>query len=233
MKKYSIFDIIKIALLAAIIVILLIINNNMRIIGHQIVSKFTKENTTLSQKATITKGKGILIGDSNAKLTVTAFIDYECVFCKRFMSEVYPSLVDEYISSGIINIEFRNLPLEMHEHSLFLAKTAVCAEKFGHYADFQNIIFKNQEKINPQYVKRVIFNLKIDAKKYNQCIEDSVIAQKIDFDKSECLKNKISGTPCFVINGNVYMGLIPYKDFKEIIKKELNPKTKENSNTCH
>lgn len=230
--KNRIIEYIKIGILIGIFVVMLIINHNLRIFGHRIMSLSKQtEQINAPQKIELSKSKGVFVGDIPPCLTITAYIDYECVFCKRFMDEVFPLIRTNYINTGKVSIEFRNLPLEMHEHSLFAAKSAICANKYDRFLDLSLELFKNQSSLSDSTILRLISKMNIDKNQFQVCMADSATENKINFDIRECRKNEIKGTPTFVINGNVYVGLIPYDGFKTIIEKELakNPQ----HNTCH
>ena len=225
----NIIDYLKIAVLIFIAIFLVVINHNLLVYGRRIT--ITSTDSRPSHKVNLLKGKGIIVGDVNAKLTITVFVDYECVFCKQFMDEVYPSIQEDYISTGKLNIEFRNLPLSMHLNSFFAAKSMVCANKFGHFFDLHSIILNKQTSISESMILTEVAALKIDTAKFLSCISDSTIISQVNADILECKRNDIRSTPTFVINGNVYVGLFGYNNFKEIIEKEINAETPQN--TCH
>lgn len=218
----KIYNILKIILLASIVIVLLVINNNIRVIGHSITSKLNQK-TELNKptKIPLSKDKGIFIGLPNANLTITAFIDYECIFCNRFVNEVYPLIEKEYIKSGIVKMEYRNLPLTMHPNAFYAAKSAICANKFNKFSNVHNALYKETPNINKSKIQEIISKSDINKDDFQNCIIDSSTTNKVNYDVNECMKYNITATPTFIINGNVYIGLIPYADFKKIIDKEI------------
>lgn len=230
--KDKYLEYIKVGLLVSILVSILVLNHNIRFFGRAIL-KTTNQSDRVKppQKATITKNSGIYVGDFPPCLTITAFVDYECVFCQRFMREVFPKIRENYINTGKVSIEFRNLPLDMHENALPAAKAAICASQKFKYEEFLKEIFKENTTLNGETLSQIMTKIGIEKSDYLSCKNDTAVRNKINFDISECRKNSIGGTPTFVVNGNVYVGLIPYEDFKVIIDKELAKKPSQN--TCH
>ena len=52
---------------------------------------------------------GISLGDPKAKLTLVEFADPQCPGCAEFAQTVFPSLVQKYVRSGQLRIEYRGL----------------------------------------------------------------------------------------------------------------------------
>ena len=53
--------------------------------------------------------KGITLGNASARLTLVEFADPQCPFCGEWGRTVLPTLVQNYIRSGKLRIEFRGL----------------------------------------------------------------------------------------------------------------------------
>jgi len=53
-----------------------------------------------------------ILGDPDAPVTVQAWEDFRCPACAAFNQRVKPGLVDNYISSGKVKLEFRHFPLQ-------------------------------------------------------------------------------------------------------------------------
>ena len=57
--------------------------------------------------------KPIIEGREDAKIKLIIYESLTCSFCADFHNKVYPELKKEFVDTGIINIEFRNFPLDM------------------------------------------------------------------------------------------------------------------------
>jgi len=53
--------------------------------------------------------KGIELGDSKAKVTLIEFSDPQCPWCGKWARETFPSLVQNYVRSGKLRIEYRGI----------------------------------------------------------------------------------------------------------------------------
>src|SRR3989344_9374562 len=49
-----------------------------------------------------------VLGDKNAPVTLIEFSDYECPFCKRHFTDVYPEIKKNYIVAGKVKLVYRD-----------------------------------------------------------------------------------------------------------------------------
>src|SRR5688500_4132917 len=53
---------------------------------------------------------GTTMGDPNAPVTVQAWEDFMCPACRQWTSTIEPQLIDEYIKTGVVRLEFHQFP---------------------------------------------------------------------------------------------------------------------------
>ncbi|MCY4669666.1 MAG: thioredoxin domain-containing protein, partial [Rhodococcus sp.] len=51
------------------------------------------------------------LGDVEAPVVMIAFSDFRCPFCAQFSRETEPQLIDRYVDTGTLRIEWRDLPI--------------------------------------------------------------------------------------------------------------------------
>ena len=56
-----------------------------------------------------------VLGDPEAPITLQAWEDFRCPACAAFNQRVKPGLVENYIASGDLKLEFHHFPLQQHE----------------------------------------------------------------------------------------------------------------------
>ena len=231
--KNIIFKFSQILLLVAILILLIIINQNLRFFGNKIISNNNEKNVVIPRDVKLEKNIGIFVGDINAPKTVTVFVDYDCFYCKRFFKEVYPELINKYIKTGKIKIEFRNLPLTIHPNSLFMAKSIVCANKYGNVNDLQDFLFINDNLTQEQIISKAI-KLAKNQLQYETCFANIKTDKLIKNDIADAAANGIFGTPSFVIDNKLYIGFMPFKEISSIIEnKSLNQLNAKGENNCN
>ncbi len=75
----------------------------------------------------------IVFGSSNAEVTIVAYFSYSCTFCKKFFTEVYQSLNDEFLVPGKAKLIIRLMGNTGNISLDNALKTAVCVNKHGNY----------------------------------------------------------------------------------------------------
>lgn len=230
--KNNIFKFSQILLLIAILTILIIINQNIRFFGNKIISSNNEKNVIIPRDVKLKKNTGIFVGDIKAPKTLTIFVDYDCFYCKRFFKEVYPELMNKYVKTGKIKIEFRNLPLTMHPNSLFMAKSIVCVNENGNVKDLQDFLFNN-DNLTQEQIKSKAIKLSKNLLQYKICFSNLKTDELIKNDIGDATANGIFGTPSFVIDNKLYVGLMPFKEISNIIEnKSFNQINVKGENNC-
>ncbi len=164
-----------------------------------------------------TKG-AYAMGDDGAKITLVEFSDYQCPFCKRVRATVW-RLIDEY--KGKIRYVFMDFPLSFHKNAKKAHEAAWCAGDQGKYFEYNRKIFDNQDKIEPDNLKEYAKELKLDAGKFNKCLDGGEHAKDVEEMQARGMKVGVTGTPAYFINGIMISGAQPYESFKDVIEGEL------------
>jgi len=136
---------------------------------------------------------GIRIGDRAAKAVVIVFSDFECPFCRQFATGTWPRLLTDYVRPGLVQVVFRNLPLEsIHPRARELATAAVCADRQGAFEVVHDRLFLERPAdsdwsslANVSAINRATFS---------QCMEstgNAVVNRDIEFAKGL----SVSATP--------------------------------------
>ncbi len=163
-------------------------------------------------------------GDPNAPILIVEYSDFECPFCARFFSETYPQLLQEYIDTGKVKLVYKDFPLNFHPQAKPAAIAATCVynalgdEKFF---EMHDTIFKNQASLSAANLKTWATELGVATSFYDSCIEDPEVSAEVDADFAEGSALGVSGTPSFVINGELLVGAQPFSAFKQVIDRKL------------
>lgn len=168
--------------------------------------------------------KGNLLGDENAKTIVYVYSDYQCPICPVHNVMVH-KLAKEMKNIKIVH---KNLPLDtscnaylqspFHQGSCIDAQYVIAAEKQGKLWDMNEILFEKKPQTEDEILKLVEnkgFNLEKLQEDANSLETMNQIKDEIDF----AYKHGINGTPSTMINNEVYVGVKPYKEFKEWVEK--------------
>ena len=141
----------------------------------------------------------------------------------NFHKDVYPLLKENFIDKGIINLEFRNFPLDMA--ALNASKIAHC--KNDGDSKILHFLYNNQnEWAKGQDLDEFNNNLKIIVENENfdldfkKCLENTDLEDYILEDRIKAVKKyKIEATPTLVIMGKKFNKTLTYKNIKKAIEK--------------
>lgn len=156
-------------------------------------------------------------GPENARVTIVEYADYECPYCQRVQPEL-DKLEADY--KGKIAVAYKDVPLPMHPHAEKTAEAAHCAGEQGKYWQYHDLLFTNKQ-LDISNLKEDALTLKLDAKKFDECLDSGAEAKVVSTNLAEGNALQIQGTPSFLINGRFYSGVLSYDQLKSIVDEEL------------
>lgn len=163
-------------------------------------------------------------GSPDAPIIIMEFSDYQCPFCGRFFEQTMPSLVENEIASGDALLVFYDFPLiNIHPQAVAAANAARCAGKQGAdaYWAMHDLLFGDIEAWSNSGAQDVFSGyaekLELDLDKYDICLSENTFGSEIEADLRTGSELGISGTPSFVINGQLLVGAQPLAVFEEAI----------------
>ena len=150
------------------------------------------ENAYLNLKSSPT------LGNESTKLLMFEYSDYQCPYCARYASDVFPEINKKYIKTGKLRYIFRDFPLEqIHPKAKNAAEAAHCAGEQGRYWEMHDVLFANRSKLDQ--VRKFASDLQLDQAAFESCIESDKYADSIQQDVEEGRKIGVRGTPSFVL----------------------------------
>ena len=94
---------------------------------------------------------GIYLGNPAAPSGVVEFADLQCPFCRDYSLQVLPQLVQDYVRSGKVRMEFRTLSF-LGKDSVTAGRAAAAAAQQNRLWNFADVFYFNQGEENSGYV---------------------------------------------------------------------------------
>ncbi|MSP93041.1 MAG: hypothetical protein EXR79_14775 [Myxococcales bacterium] len=157
------------------------------------------------------------MGSDAPKVEVFAFVGFECDFC-RGQAQALQELADKH--KAYIRVRMINLPLDVHAHSLDGAKGAVAAHKQGAYWQFYKK-FMADVPMSREAVIAWAVEAGLDAKKLAADFDAPATLDTVKRDVGLAKVFGVSGTPSFVVNGQLIQGVQPKEYWDKKIAEEL------------
>jgi len=185
-----------------------------------------------SDRVKVALGESYAIGAANAPVTMVAFVDYECPFCKRFDVQTYPQLKKQYIDTGRLRYVIRDLPLEFHKRAMKAAEASYCAAEQGKFWEMRDKLIANSERLNAELLPGYAKELGIAEERFRGCLDSGKYVPRLQKSLDDARALGITGTPTFVIGksggdtleGVKVVGAQPYATFEQHIKTLLDGK---------
>lgn len=160
-------------------------------------------------------------GNPASPIVVEIYSDFQCPGCENFASTIEPTLITEYINTGLIYYIYR--PLSFLDGSGIgdskrATMAAYCANEQGHFWDFHDMLFANQTAENvgdytDNRLKAFAEALGLDMTAFNECYDSGRYLEQITTDNNLGTENNISHTPSILING---VDFTPQTDWTEL-----------------
>ncbi len=166
----------------------------------------------------IVAGDSPSLGGNNAKVEVVEFSDFQCHYCAQG-AEVVHALEKKYGSK--IKIVFKNFPLPMHKDGKIAAEAGLCAHDQGKFWKMHDLMFADQSNLSSDKLKEKAKKLKLDEKKFGECLDSHKYASKVDQEVNYGQSVGVGSTPTFFVNGILVTGAQGPEVFSELIDQEL------------
>ena len=161
------------------------------------------------------------LGSSAASLTIIEFTDFECPFCAKFHQETFPQIKKEYIDTGKVKIVVKNFPLSIHKNAQIAAEAGECAFEQEKFWEYKDTLFKNQEALEVDDLKKYARDLGLDSQKFDNCLDSGKYKDEVQADLKEGEEAGVTGTPTFLIEEKEIVGAQPFSEFQKIVEEKL------------
>jgi protein-disulfide isomerase len=179
-----------------------------------------KYKTTISLKPPVvevaTAGRPAR-GPDKAPITIIAFSDYQCPYCKRAHATV-EQVMKTY--GDKVKLVYRDYPLPFHENARPAAEAAACANAQGKFWEYHEKLWAATD-LSTANLKAMAGQVGMDQQKFDDCLAKQEFKAVIDKDIADGAAVGVTGTPAFFINGRMLSGAQPFEKFKEVIDEEL------------
>jgi len=204
---------------------------------HKTLMRMTKMDLTADPYAEITKKIDVrgrpARGNKDARVTVVNYDDFECPFCSRMHSTLFPGLLKEY-GDRVLFI-YKDYPLEeIHPWAVHAAVNANClaAQNGDAYWDYADYLHGNQHAISAEK-GRDGQNAELDklaglqAQKHNLDVTKLQACVKAQDEKAvrasmqEGENVGVEATPTMFVNGQKLDGAVPADEIRIALDQAL------------
>lgn len=128
--------------------------------------------------------------------------------------------MDKYVESGTLRLEWRDFPYRGQE-SVNAALAARAAQEQGRFWEYHDLLYETQNQgFSQERLVDLADEAGLDVEEFQSSLEGSDNEAIVAKDFREGQERGVTGTPTFVINGQVLVGLQPLSVFERVIENE-------------
>ena len=165
-----------------------------------------------------------VLGPPDASVTIVEFSDFQCPFCARAVPWLHNS-------AGVgknIRWVFKNFPLDFHPDSRLAHMAALAAGEQGKFWEMHDLIFAHQRTIQRDNLLAFAAQLQLDLVRFQKDLDRADLKAKIEADESEGKELSLTGTPSFLVNGQLVTGFSE-KQLNEAVQQAVDRPLVENA----
>ena len=162
------------------------------------------------------------LGDADAPVVMVEWADFLCPFCGVFARDTEPELIARYVDTGLLRIEWRDLPFQ-GEQALLAAIGGQAAAEQDAFWDYHEVLFaedlrRAENRVDTGFLLDVAAQLDLDVDRFAADLDDPELAERVRGEAVVAQQLGISGTPAFIVGGYPLVGAQPIESFVQVIE---------------
>lgn len=165
------------------------------------------------------------LGKPDAKVTVVEYADYQCPFCEKWYTGVFPQLKSKYIDTGKIKFVFQDFAF-LGADSNTASEAVHCAADQNKFWEYHDYLFSHQGQENTGWAtavhqKEFAKTVGLNVTKFNQCLDSHKYQKQVQDETNAGKSYGVTGTPTTFVNGQIIVGAQPIEAFEQAIDAAL------------
>lgn len=168
----------------------------------------------------------LTLGNPDAPVTVQAWEDFRCPACAAFNQRVKPGLLQNYIVTGKVKLEFRHFPLQQHEPGASLAAQAgECAADQGRFWTYHDRVFQATSSGPSAFLMERLIDyaveLEMDGDTFTSCLTNQAHLLTISESLQAARAAGHNSTPTVLVDGVPVANPLDYEAVSAAIENQL------------
>ena len=159
--------------------------------------------------------EGRYLGAPNAPVDFVYYGDFQCPFCNQFDERDFPPLVENFVETGKVRVEWRampiissirNIPMDSPDNeSVQSAEAAMCAADQGQFWPYADALYdaqggENTGVFTDDMLIATAGDLGMDTDRFEECLASNEKHEDVMALHRDGLERGLTGTPTFLIN---------------------------------
>lgn len=166
---------------------------------------------------------GYDFGLEEAPVKVVEFSDYGCGYCRRFHAETFPTLMEEFVNTGVVQWKYVTYVSGMFPNSFPAAFAAECAGEQGLFSEVSRALYDRQsdwkrlDDPSPVFASLAV-EAGVDMEEFRACVVEERPRSRIRSGVISGARLGVRGTPSFLVAGRPLVGAQPVSVWRDIIE---------------
>lgn len=154
-----------------------------------------------------------VFGNPKGDVTIVEFFDYNCGFCKR----AFEPLMKAIKADGNVRLILKEFPI-LGPSSVIASRATMAAERQGKYMEMHKALFTHKGSLDEASIMELAKGVGLDTAKLRRDMADTAYTQTIVRNEALAQALDITGTPAFIIDGDMYPGAQTAEQIEAAIK---------------
>ena len=173
---------------------------------------------------------GEQLGNPDAPVVVQVWSDFLCPACQTFAQTVQPQLINEYVTPGLVRLEYLYFPLQQHEPAATRSALAgACAAEQNRFWEYEQLLMGSLHERGASVLRdahldeRLVdlaASLGLDVDALSRCLAEDKYAGKVAQSVEDATAAQVLFVPQVVVNG-VMLQEHSFADVQEEIERQL------------
>lgn len=155
-----------------------------------------------------------MAGNPDGDVTMVEYFDYNCGYCRKALEEIQKVLKED----KNLKVIFMDMPI-LGPQSLEASKWSLAAQRQGKYFEFHQKVLEHKGPKTTEELTKLAEKVGLDVERLKKDKEDPEIAKTLNENTQTARSLGMTGTPGFIIDGDISPGYIPAERIKEIVKE--------------
>ncbi len=166
------------------------------------------------------------MGDPEAAVVVETWEDFLCPACRDWGSQIKPRLINDYVKTGLVRMEFNHFPLASHAPgSTMAAMASECAADQGAFWPYHDRLFQVQTAGQSAYLMERLVgyaeDMDLDGVELTRCMTSQQYTADVNDSYNQAVAKGLNSTPSIVVNGKVMENPFDYRALQAEIDSQL------------
>jgi len=160
----------------------------------------------------------MVLGSTNAPVTIVEYSSLTCPHCAAFAENVFPMLQSKYIDTGKVRFVSREFPLDVKAAAgSMLARCAASGDP-SKFFEATMMLFKLQQELvahTTDTLTQIGAKFGMAQASVESCVKDDATLDKLQADQNFAFGQlKVEATPTFFINGEKVKGSMSFEELE-------------------